>query len=505
MMESGQVLPEDQYNQELLGNVHPPNWVNPKPAERYHMVVIGAGSAGLVSAIGGATLGGKVAIIERNLLGGDCLNYGCVPSKGLIRSARAAAQVTESESFGITTKGGVDKNFGHVMERMRKLRARISKNDSAERLSALGIDVFIGEAKFISRDTVEVEGKQLRFARAVIAAGARPFIPPIPGLKECGCRTNETIFSLTERPERLLVLGGGPIGCELSQAFLRLGTRVTILDRGSQFLHREDPDAARILYTRFKQEGMEILLGAKLEKVEINGDKKRCLVKHQGRELNLEVDEILVGAGRAPNVQGLGLETAGVEYDKRKGVQVNDHLQTTNPHIFAAGDVCLPYKFTHIADATARIVVQNALTPIKTKASKLVIPWCTYTDPEIAHVGMYERDATNQGIEVDTYTYHLSENDRAILDGEEEGFVKVHVKRGTDKILGATIVAAHAGDMISEITLAMVGGVGLKTLATVIHPYPTQAEALRKVTDEYQRKRLSPKLKKIISWWLKRL
>ncbi|MDY0042939.1 MAG: mercuric reductase [Desulforhabdus sp.] len=496
------VMPEDTYNQTLVGNVHPPLWKNPVASGRYNLVVIGAGTAGLVSAAGAAGLGAKVALIEKHLIGGDCLNVGCVPSKGVIRASRAAHEVRTAGRFGVQINGDVEVDFAAAMERMRKLRSRISFHDSAERFRSLGVDVYLGEGRFTGVDTVEVADQTLQFSRAVIATGARAIALPIEGLADAGYLTNETVFTLTERPQRLAVIGGGPLGSELSQAFHRLGSKVSIFEMSDHLLGREDSDAAAILQTAFSREGIELLLRAAPKRIETVEDGKRILFEQNGEERSIVVDEILLGVGRAPNVEGLGLDLAGVDYDNKSGVLVDDYLQTANQRIYAAGDICLPYKFTHTADATARIVIQNALFHGRKKWTSLTIPWTTYTDPEVAHVGMYERDAKEQGIEVDTFIRPLEEVDRAILDGEEEGFVKVHVKRGTDKILGATIVASHAGEMIDEISLAMVGGLGLKTLANVIHPYPTQAEAVRQAADMYNRTRLTPFVRKAFRFWL---
>ncbi len=498
MINVPEVLPKDEYNEQLLENVHPPTWTNPDPAPRYNLVVIGAGTAGLVTAAGAAGLGAKVALVERHLMGGDCLNVGCVPSKSIIRSGRAAFDIADAGRFGINNTGGVHIDFPAVMERMRKIRAGISKNDSAARFRDLGVDVFLGEATFTAPDTVQVEGKTLRFKKAVIATGARPVAPPVEGLAEAGFLTNETVFSITERPGRLVVIGGGPIGCELAQTFRRLGSEVDIVGRAPQFLPREDQDAAAILERAFENEGIRMWLGTSLKKVSMNGGKKLVHIEKDGVERTIEADELLVGAGRAPNVEGLNLEAASVKFDKN-GVTVNDFLQTTNPRIYAAGDVCMKYKFTHTADFAARIVIQNALFFGRKRLSALTVPWTTYTDPEIAHVGMYERDAKERGFEVDTFKKDFKDLDRAIADGEEEGFVKIHVKKGTDEILGATIVARHAGEMISEITLAIVGGLGLGTISKAIHPYPAQAEAIRHLGDEYNRTRLTPFIKKLFA------
>ena len=497
-----EVLPHDVHNATLVSNVRPPDWQNPEPVARYNLVVIGAGTAGLVTAAGAAGLGAKVALVERHLLGGDCLNVGCVPSKCIIRSSRVYADLKNGKQFGLRIPEGTEVDFPAVMERMRRLRAKISYHDSARRFQELGVDVYLGEGRFAGPGMVEVGGKTLRYKKAVIATGTRPAHPAIPGLAESGFLTNETVFSLTERPRRLAVIGGGPIGCELAQAFRRLGCEVILFHSSSHILNREDGDAAEILQQSFIRDGIRLILDCQTKRVEKKNGEKVIHFQCQGNEEGVAVDEILVGAGRAPNVEGLNLESVGVKYDQREGVGVNDRLQTTNPSIYAAGDICLKYKFTHTADATARIVIQDALFGGRKKQSALTIPWCTYTDPEIAHVGMYERDARERGIAVDTFVRPLNEVDRAIADGEEEGFVKVHLRKGTDKILGATIVARHAGEMISEITLAMVGNLGLRALANVIHAYPTQAEAIKQVADAYNRTRLTPFMKRIFTRWL---
>ena len=502
MSSAPEVTPRDQYNETLLANVHPPDWVNPTPAPRYNLVVIGGGTAGLVSAAGAAGLGAKVALVERHLLGGDCLNYGCVPSKAIIRSSRLAADFRDAAGFGFKAPPEIEADFPAVMERMRSLRAAISRHDAAQRFRDLGVDVFLGEARFSGPRTVEVAGQILNFSKAVIATGARAVDPPVPGLPEAGYLTNETVFSLTERPRRLLIMGGGPLGCELAQAFQRLGCRVTLLHKYDRLMNREDADAAQLVQQVFIREGIHLILAAKPVQVLKTDGGKLVRYVSAGQPGEIEVDEILAGAGRAPNVENLGLEEAGIRYDQREGVVVNDRLQTTNRRIYAAGDVCLKYKFTHLADASARIVIQNALFYGRKKMSALTIPWCTYTDPEVAHVGINEAEADKQGIPIETLIRPLSEVDRAVVDGETEGMVKIHLKRGSDKILGATIVARHAGEMINEITLAMVGKIGLGALAGVIHPYPTQAEAIRQTGDLYNRTRLTPFVKKLFTRFL---
>ncbi|MBI2841394.1 MAG: mercuric reductase [Acidobacteria bacterium] len=494
--------PDDVHNRKLVSNVHPPDWRNPDPERRYNLVVIGAGTAGLVTAAGAAVLGAKVALVERHLFGGDCLNTGCVPSKSVIRASRVKAELDLARFCGIPISESSSLDFAIVMERMRRIRAQISDHDSVQRFQKLGIDVFLGDGHFTSPDTVEVAGKRLRFKNAVIATGARAAIPPIEGLAEAGYLTNETVFNLTERPSHLLVMGGGPIGCELAQAFCRLGSHVTIVEMAPQFLTREDPEAAQILARAFERDGIDVRLNTKVKRVVSLGEAKQVHVESNGREFVVGADAILAGVGRAPNVEGLGLEAAGVEYDSKAGVHVNDCLQTTNARIYAAGDICLSHKFTHTADAAARIVIQNSLFLGSKKWTTLTIPWCTYTDPEIAHVGIYEAQARAKGIAVDTFKIPMDEVDRAIADGEEEGFVKIHVKKGTDRILGATIVARHAGEMISEITQAIVHGIGMGGIANVIHPYPTQAEAIKRAADSYNRTRITPFVKGLLRRWL---
>jgi pyruvate/2-oxoglutarate dehydrogenase complex dihydrolipoamide dehydrogenase (E3) component len=496
------LLPDTKENRILSANVHPADWVNPEPAGRYNLVVIGAGTAGLVCAAGAAGLGAKVALIERHLLGGDCLNVGCVPSKGVIRAARAVYDARESGGFGVRGQEGVHADFGQAMERMRRLRAGISGHDSARRFrDELGVDVFIGQGSFSAPDAIMVEGRELRFARAALCTGARAQAPPIPGLSQAGYLTNETVFSLTTLPARLAVIGAGPIGCELAQAFARLGSRVTLIERSPTILGREDRDAASILQEAFLHEGVALELGVKILEVATRGAEKWLRLERDGGIFEVVADSILVGVGRAPNLEGLGLEAAGISYDKA-GVTVSDTLQTSNPRVYAAGDICSAYKFTHMADAQARILIANALFKGRQKQSKLTVPWCTYTDPEIAHVGMYEADAVARGITVTTLTVPLSELDRAVLDGESAGFARVHLGKGSDRILGATLVARHAGEMINEFTLAISSGLGMAAIGRTIHPYPTQAEAIKRLADLHNRSRLTPLVKKLFAGWL---
>ncbi len=498
------ILPQDESNATLVKNVHPPDWVNPAPAPCYNLVVVGAGTAGLVTAAGAAGLGAKVALIERHFLGGDCLNVGCVPSKGIIRASRAAHDARTAGQFGVLCGNGIAIDFGKAMERMRRIRAAISFRDSVERFSReLGVDVFLGEGKFTGPDGVDVDGKRLRFKKAAICTGARAVAPPVPGIEETGYLTNENIFGLTELPRRLAVIGGGPAGCELAQTFARLGSEVTIIEFLPHLLSREDDDAAEIVQKALLRDGVKLALNAEVLKVVKCGADKVITTEQQGKAAEIAADEILVSIGRAPNVERLNLEAARIQYDPRLGIKVNERLQTSNPRVYAAGDICFPYKFTHTADALARIVIANALFMGRQRTSALVIPWCTYTDPEIAHVGMSEKGAKDKGIDVLTLTVPLSDVDRALLDGEAEGFARVHLKKGGDQILGATIVARHAGEMVNELSLAITAGMGLSEIGKTIHPYPTQSEAIKKLADAYNRTRLTPVVKKILAAWLK--
>ncbi len=507
-MSAVEVLPRDEHNAKLINNVHPADWTNPKPAESYNLVVIGAGTAGLVTAAGAAGLGAKVALIERHLMGGDCLNVGCVPSKCLIAAAKAAHMARGgADKYGVRIpKGSAEIDFGAVMERMRSLRAGISRHDSVKRFADMGIDVFLGEAEFTDSNTIIVRSDKgdiaLPFKKAVIATGARAAAPPIPGLDQIDCLTNENLFSLTELPKRLGIVGAGPIGVEMAQAFARFGSEVYQVEAEHGVLPREDPDASQIIHDAIKADGVKLLCcGKQLNFSKSANGTIRMQVDSHDNHYDHEVDQLLVSVGRAPNVEGLGLEKVGVDFDK-KGVTVDDHLRTTNPNIYAAGDVAMKYQFTHAADFAARIVIQNSLFFGRKKLSALTMPWCTYTEPEIAHVGLYPKEAEEQGIEIDTYRVDMSDVDRAVTDGETEGFVKVHTRKGKGSIVGATIVAAHAGDLISEISTAMAAKMGLGGLAGVIHPYPTQAEAIRKAGDAFNRTRLTPTVKWLMEKWL---
>ena len=476
-------------DRELRALVHPPDWTNPVAATRYHLVVIGGGTAGLVAAAGAAGLGARVALVERHLLGGECLNTGCVPSKTLISSARAGSPFTDA------------------MERMRRTRAAIAAHDSASRFRALGVDVFFGDARFADTESVSVGGQRLRFARAVVATGSRPALPPIPGLSDARPLTTDTVFDLTQAPRRMAIIGGGPVGCELAQAFQRLGIKITLFHDQARLLEREDPDASAIAEKTLQRDGVRLIVGARIGRVDARGNARVISYEARGTAALEEVDGVLVTTGRIPNVEALNLGGARVEVTGDGRVRVDDFLRTTNSRIYACGDVCLPWKFTHAADAAARIVVQNALFAVgpfgRRRLSALTMSWCTFTDPEVAHAGLSEREARERGIDVETFTQPLGSLDRAMTDSATDGFVKVHTRRGTGRIVGATIVGARAGELISEVSVAMAAGMRLGALAQAIHPYPTYAEAIRKCGDAYNRTRLTPRVQAAFAWRLR--
>ncbi|QDV06147.1 Mercuric reductase [Planctomycetes bacterium Poly30] len=487
-----ELRPLNEANQKLRDLVHPKGWPQPTPKGRYNLVVLGGGTAGLVAAAGAAGVGARVALVEKDLLGGDCLVTGCVPSKALIRSARAAKEARNSGHLGVHAEG-VTVDFAAIMERMRARRSEIARNDSAKRFTELGVDVFLGEGRFTGQSTLEVGGQTLEFARAVVATGAKAAMPPIPGLADAGVLTNQTLFSLTELPESLIVVGGGPIGCEMAQTFARFGSKVTLVEGGPRIMSNDDPKAAEVVQAALLQDGVELRLSTRVERFEAptTDGRKRVVVGSGSEAETIEAAEILLAIGRAPNVQGIGLETAGVDFDPRKGVTVDDRLKTSNDRIYAAGDVASKYQFTHAADFLARTVIRNALFFGRQKASDLVIPWATYTDPEVAHVGLTEAQAKAEGVAHAVIEIELEDNDRAVVDAETSGFVKIlHDKKG--KVLGGTVVASHAGEMIGELVTAVQHGTTLGTLSGVIHPYPTVADAIRRAGDRFNRTKLTP-------------
>lgn len=491
-----------------LRNVRPVDWPAPPDRARYDLAVVGAGTGGLITALVAASLGARVALVERHRMGGDCLNVGCVPSKALIAGAKQIHAARAAAALGVAVDADDHGDFARVMQRLRAVRARISHEDSAERYAReFGIDVHFGPARFAGEGRLQVGDRWLSWRRAVIATGSRSVAPPIPGLAEAGFLDHTSVFDLVERPDRLAVIGAGPIGCELAQAFARLGSRVTLLEQLDRILPNDDADASEVVRASLVRDGVEVLLGCAIERVEIGPEGRRVSVAGVAEgSRTLVVDAILVAAGRRPNVDDLGLDTVGVAFDPRSGVRVDDALRTTHPGIFAVGDVCMEWKFTHAADAAAKLVVQNALFSLgplgRKKLSDVVMPWCTYTDPELAHVGLSESAARERGIPIDTYRVPFSENNRAVAEDEEEGFVKVHVRRGTDRIVGGTVVGRHAGELITQLTQAIQHRIGLGALTGVIHPYPTRGEAIKRAAGGYTRTRLTPTVKRLFAHWI---
>ena len=466
-------------------------WRRPAKYDR-NLVVIGAGSAGLVSAYIAAAVKAKVTLVERHRMGGDCLNTGCVPSKALLKTARVVAQMRRAEDFGLE-KTVPQFDFARVMERVQGVIRAIEPHDSVERYAALGVECLQGEAKITSPWTVEVrsagEVKTLSTRAIIIAAGARPFVPPIRGIEQVEVLTSDTVWGLRELPRRLAVLGGGPIGCELAQAFARLGARVTQVEMLPRLLAREDPEVSELVHKRFVAEGVEVLVGHRAAKIEVTGGRKILFCEHEGRSIQVEFDALLCAVGRAPNVAGYGLEELGIPLAAAKTVQTNEYLQTLYPNIYACGDVAGPYQFTHTASHQAWYAAVNALFGglRKFRADYAVIPWATFTEPEVARVGLNETEAKERGIPHEVTTYGIDELDRAIAEGEAHGMVKVLTEPGRDRILGATIVGEHAGELIVEFIAAMRHGIGLNRILGTIHIYPTMAEANKYAAGAWKR------------------
>lgn len=474
-------------------------WRKPRRFDR-NLVVIGAGAAGLVTAYIAAAAKAKVTLIEGHKMGGDCLNFGCVPSKALIRTAKVAHLARHAKRFGLRT-APVDVDFPEVMDRVKGIIRTIEPNDSAERYTALGVEVIHGQAKITSPWTVEVNGRTLSTRSIVIAAGARPVVPSIPGIESVGYYTSETIWSLRTLPRRLLVLGGGPIGCELAQAFARLGSEVTQLET-DRLLRREDPDVSKFIEKALADDGVRLLTGHRAVRFETRDNAKVLVVKHDEIESTLEFDVLLCAVGRVPRTEGYGLEELGITLSEKATVQTDEYLKTIYPNIYACGDVAGPFQFTHTAAHQAWYAAMNGLfgNIKRLKTDYRVVPRCTFTDPEVAHVGLSESEARQQGTPYELTRFDLSELDRAITDGVTQGFVKVLTVPGKNRILGVTIVAEHAGDLITEYILAMRQGLGLGNVLRTIHPYPTLAEANKYVASAWQRKHVPAKLLR----WLER-
>lgn len=493
-------LRDDDANRRLLEELSPAGYVNPvPPAAPYDLVVLGGGTAGLVSAMGSVGIGARVALIERHLLGGDCLNFGCVPSKALLAAGHAAARVRDAARFGVhVEEPRIDAAAG--LARVRELRARIAPHDGVARIGGTGVDVYLGHGRFVAPDAAEVGGARLRFKRAVICTGGSPWLPPVPGLADIAARTSDTIWELETVPAALVVMGGGPIGCEMAQAFGRLGSEVTIVEMAPALLPRDDPDAAELVMARFESEGVRVLAGHRVVGARRDGDARTLTVEtSDGARFDVTGDEVLVAVGRRANTADIGAEVAGVEVSKR-GVTVDARMRTTNRRIFAAGDVASSYQFTHAADAMARLVIRNAFFFGRGRADSLVIPWATYTDPEIAHVGVTHEQAAERGLQ--TFRVDFASVDRALLEGEETGFAKLYTD-AKGRIHGATVVGPRAGDLIGEACLAMTAGLDAAMLSSTIHPYPTTAEVWRKLGDAYNKTRLSPGVRRLFAHWFR--
>jgi len=452
-------------------------WPRPAKFDR-NLVVIGAGSAGLVSAYIAATVRAKVTLIEKERMGGDFLNTGCVPSKALIKTARVLSQIRNASMYGIRS-ASAEFDFAEVMERVQRVIRAVEPHDSVERYTGLGVECLQGDAKITSPWTVTVNGRTLTTRAIVIAAGARPLVPPIPGIEQIEVLTSENVWNLRKLPARLVVLGGGPIGCELAQAFASLGSKVTQVEMLPRLLIREDPEVSELVRERFEKEGVSVLVGHKAKQVVSEGGRRLLLCEHEGRGVGVEFDALLCAVGRAPNTAGYGLEELGIPLGKGRTVETNAYLQTLYPNIYACGDVAGPYQFTHTAAHQAWYAAVNALfAPFrKYRADYSVIPWATFTEPEVARVGLNETEAKERGIACEVTRYGIDDLDRAIAESEAHGFVKVLTAPGSDRILGATIVGENAGELIVEFIAAMRHGIGLKKILGTIHIYPTLAEA----------------------------
>lgn len=489
--------PETASEQAWLAQVRPDGW--PEPASgSFDLVVIGGGTAGLVTAMGAAGLGARVALVERHRLGGDCLNTGCVPSKALLASAAVIRHARQAARFGVRV-ASVEPEFPAVMARLRAVRADLARHDAAARLASAGVRVMFGDGRFASPDTLQVGAATLRFRRAVIATGTSPVVPPVPGLAELGPLTTDTLFDLQTCPARLLIIGAGPVGCEMAQAFAAFGSAVTLVEAASQVLPREDPDAASTLAARLVAEGVTLALGASLTQASRDGGTDTCHVRwtHDGQETVWTGEAVLVAAGRVANLDSLGLSAAGVTVDDA-GLRVDARLRTSNRRIFAAGDVASPWRFTHAADATARLVVQNALFFGRRSVGQLVVPRCTWTDPEVAHVGAGPEEAARAGLSV--VTVPMADVDRAVLDEATAGFVRLYHRRG--RVTGATLVGRHAGELVTLMTHHIQRGGTLADLSGTLAPYPAYADALRKCGDAWQRTRLTPGVRRMFARYL---
>ncbi len=467
----------------------------------YNLVVIGGGSAGLVASYIAAAVNAKVALVEADKMGGDCLNTGCVPSKSLIAGTKLLSRVKRADAFGFH-QGELQFDFSRVMERVQSIIKKVEPHDSIERYTDLGVTCIRGRAHIVSPFEVRVNDKILTTRNIIVATGAKPMVPDLPGLDQTDFLTSDTVWDIRTLPKRLVILGAGPIGCELAQAFARLGSRVTLIQRGPVIMKREDPDASGLIADRFRSEGIDVRVNHSAKSVKVDGREKQLICDHEGQEINIEFDRILIALGRVPNVQGFGLEELGVELAPNGHIETNGFLQTNFPTIYCSGDVHGRYLFTHTAAHESWYAAVNALFGgfKKFRVDYRVIPWATYTDPEVARVGFNETDARASGLEYEVVKYGIEDLDRAIADGEDHGFVKVLTVPGKDKILGVTIVGHHAADVIAEFVLAMKHGIGLNKILGTIHIYPTMAEA-NKYAAGLWKKNHAPK--RILAWMKK--
>jgi pyruvate/2-oxoglutarate dehydrogenase complex dihydrolipoamide dehydrogenase (E3) component len=455
------------------------------PEHSCDFAILGAGPAGLAAAKAASRLGLRVSLVERDKLGGNSFNAGTIPSKTLIRTARVFETMHDAEEFGVAHPVSPVISFSAVMGRMRRIRARIAEYHSDDRLRALGVDLVRADARFVGPNALAVADGRLLFKKALVATGARSRLSNIPGLDAIGYRTSESVFEMAELPGRLAIVGGGPVGCELAQAFCRLGAHVTIIQDQPKFLPLEERDAAELLSRSMARDGVDIRLNTSVVGARMQDGAKLLHAVSDAVKSTITADEIILSIGRVPNIDGIGLDRASIAFTPDEGIAVDDFLCTTNADVYAAGDACTAHRFANVAEASACLAVDNALSGKMRRQSELTVPWCTYCDPEIAHIGMQVWEAREQSIPIKTYTVMMQDVDRAIIDGQDEGFVKLHIREGTDRILGATIVSSRASEMINEVSVAMSAGMGLCDLARVLHTYPAQSEAIRMAAIAY--------------------